>query len=132
MLDLNSYGKILSFDVYPENILGDNYKTVKLLSIVDFATARMYADIGNIAISVYPTLPVGTPKDYKKYNYVKVEHSNGDVSCIALCWINLDTIQFHNDVIVTIKVKLDTIDTVDTIRRLLIANNIKPLEITVE
>ena len=132
MFDLNSYGKIVSFDVYPENILGDNYKTVKLLSIVDYATARLYSDVANIAISVYPSLPVGTPKDYKRYNYAKIEHSNGEVSCIALPWINSDTLVYHNDVIVTLKVKLDNINTVDTLRRLLVANNIKPLEITVE
>lgn len=132
MFDLNSYGKIVSFEVYPSAILGDNYRTVKLLSIVDFSTARMYSDVANLAISVYPTLPVGTPKDYKRYNYLKVEFSNGEIDCVAIHWINLDTVQFHTDIVATVKIKLDNIDSVDKVRRLLVANNLNLLEITVD
>lgn len=132
MFDLNSYGKVLSFEVYPSAILGDNFRTVKLLSIVDFSTARMYSDVANLSVSVYPSLPVGTPKDYKQYNYLKIEFSNGDVSCVALPWINLDTVVFHTDVVATVKIKLDSIDSIDKIRRLLVANNLNLLEITVD
>lgn len=132
MFDLNSYGKIVSFEVYPSAILGDNYRTVKLLSIVDFSTARMYSDVANLAISVYPTLPVGTPKDYKRYNYLKVEFSNGEIGCVAIHWINLDTVQFHTDIVATVKIKLDNVDSVDKLRRLLVANNLNLLEITVD
>lgn len=132
MFDLESYGKVVSFETYPSSILGDNFKSVKLLSIVDYDTARLYRDIANLAISVYPTLPVGTPKDYKRYNYAKVEHSNGDISCIALNWINSQTITYHTDVVATVKVKITDMGTVETVRRLLAANNITLLEITVD
>lgn len=132
MLDLNSYGKIVSFDVYPVAILGNNYNTVKILSIVDYDTARLLTDPSNTAISVYPSLPSGTPKDYKRYKYLKLEHVNKQISCIAIEWINLSTIVFHTDIIVTVKLKLDNIDTVDKLRRLLIANNLSPLEINID
>lgn len=132
MFDLNSYGKIVSFEVFPSGILGSNFKAVKVLSIVDYDTARLYMDVNNLAISVYPLLPVGTPKDYKKYHYLKIQHANDNVECIALPWINNDTIIEHSDVVVIIKVKLDNVNTTDVVRRLLIANNITPLEITVE
>lgn len=132
MFDLNSYGKIASFDVYPSSILGDIYKTVKILSIVDYDTAKLFTDVNNLAVSVYPSLPKATPKDHKRYKYVKVQHLDNSVTCVALEWINNDTIQFHSDVIVSISVKLKNIGTVETIRKLLIANNFDPIAITVQ
>lgn len=132
MFDLTAYGKLVSFETYAANILGDTYKSVKLLSIVDFETARLFGDVANIAISVYPSLPVGTPKDYKKYHYAKVQHSSGDVICIALPWINNDTIRYHTNVVATVKIQLNDIETLDKLRRILAANNLTPLEITVD
>lgn len=132
MLDLNSYGKIVSFDVYAISILGNNYRTVKILSIIDYDTARLISDPANTAVSVYPSLPKGTPKDYKKYKYVKIEHANKMISCIALEWINLQTIIFHTDIVATVKIKLANVETIDTLRRLLIANNLPPLEINID
>lgn len=132
MLDLNSYGKVVSFEVYPVSILGDNFKTVKILSIVDYDTARLLFDPSTTAISVYPSLPTGTPKDYKKYKYLKLQHPNGAIECVALEWINLDTVIYHTDVMVTVKLKLDNIETIDKLRRLLLANNLIPLEINTD
>lgn len=132
MFDLNSYGKLASFEVYPSNILGDSYRTVKVLSVIDYDTARMYTDVNNLAISVYPSLPSATPKDFTKYKYVKLELLDGSISCVAIDWINLDTVVFHTDVMVNVKIKLKTIGTVETLRKLLIANNLEPIEITVE
>lgn len=132
MFDLDSYGKVVSFETYASSILGDTFKSVKLLSIIDYDTARIYRDITNLAISVYPSLPVSTPKDYKKYNYAKVEHSNGDISCVALPWINSQTITYHTAVVATVKIKINDLGTVDTVRRLMASNNITLLEITVD
>lgn len=132
MFDLNSYGKTASFEVYPVSVLGDGFKGVKVLSVIDYDTARMYADINSLAVIIYPTLPVATPKDFKKYKYLKVAHHDESVSCIALEWINLATVKFHNEVIVNIRVKLDDSTMTDTIRKLLLANNIVPMEMIIE
>lgn len=132
MIDLDSYGKIVSFDVYPVAILGDNFKSVKILSIIDFDTARLISDPANMAVSVYPQLPTATPKDYKKYKYVKIQRLNGETTCIALEWINLETVVFHTNITVTAKIKLNNIETIDQLRRLLIANNMPALEIYVD
>lgn len=132
MFDLTSYGKTVSFEVYPTSILGTDFKAVKVLSIVDYETARLYSDINNLAVSVYPLLPIGTPKDFKQYNYLKIKYSNGDIRCISLNWINSDSIVVHSNVVANIRINLDNIDTLDIVRRLLIANNITPLEITIE
>lgn len=132
MFGLDSYGKIVSFQVYPIAILGDNYRTVKVLSIVDYATARIFTDVNNLSVSVYPSLPKGTPKDLKKYMYLKVEHLSGKISCVAIPWINLDTVIFHTDVLINVSIKLKHINDVETVRKLLLANNIEPLEITVQ
>ena len=132
MFGLDSYGKIVSFEVYPVSILGDNYKTVKILSIVDYDTARMYTDVNNLSVSVYPSLPQGTPKDLKKYMYLKLEHLNGSITCVAIPWVNQDTVKFHTDVLINVTIKLNHVSDVETVRRLLLANNIEPLEITVQ
>lgn len=132
MFDLNSYGKLSSFEVYPTSTLGDNYKTVKVLAVVDYDTARIYTDVANLAVIVYPSLPALTPKDYKQYKYVKLQHLDGGISCVALEWINQDTVVFHTDVVATVRVKLKNIETVEILRRLLIANNLEAIDITVE
>lgn len=132
MFDLDSYGKIVSFEIYPVGILGDNYRTVKIMSVIDYDTARLFSDISNTAVSVYPLLPAATPKDYKKYKYLKLEHTDGSTSCIAIDWINLDTVEYHSDVVVNIRLKLTNVGTVEHLRKLLLANNFTPLEITVE
>lgn len=132
MFGLDSYGKIASFEVYPISILGDSYKTVKVLAIVDYDTARMFTDVNNLSVSVYPSLPAGTPKDIKKYMYLKLEHLNGKISCVAIPWVNLDTVVFHTDVIINVSIKLKHISDVETVRKLLLANNIQPLEISVQ
>lgn len=124
MLDLDLYGKVISFDVYPVATLGDVYKKVKVLAIVDYDTARLFSDVETTANNVYSTLPVGTPKDAKNYRYLKLRSQNGAISCVALEWINQSTIVVHDEVYVNAKIRLRSIEDTESIRKVLIANGL--------
>lgn len=129
---LDSYGKVVSFEVYPVGHLGDIYKKVEVLSILDYETAKQYRDIAATAVAVYPTLPQGTPKDYTKYKYLKLKHTDGAISVLALEWVNSSTITEHQSVEIRISVIASGIDSVERIRNVLQANNFEVKEISVK
>lgn len=129
---LDSYGKVVSFEVYPVGHLGDIYKKVEVLAILDYETAKQYRDIAATAVAVYPTLPQGTPKDYTKYKYLKLKHTDGAISVLALEWVNSSTITEHQSVEIRISVIASGIDSVERIRNVLQANNFEVKEISVK
>lgn len=131
-LNTDSYGKILSFSVYPTTILGDIFQRVKLMSILDFDTANLlpYTDIPAMSVKVYPHLPAGTPKDYKKYHWAKFQHVDGSFSIIALEWINLNTIKEHTKVEIRAVIEAESIDASLRLRSCLESNNFIIKDIT--
>lgn len=128
---LDSYGKVVSFDVHPVGHLGDIYKNVEILAILDYETAKQYRDIAATAVAVYPTLPQGTPKDYTKYKYLKLKHPDGSISAIAIEWVNTSTVVEHKSVEIQISVIASGIDSVERIRNVLQANNFEIKEISI-
>lgn len=130
MFDLESYGKTVSFTVYPVEVLGDIYKNVQIQSIVDYDIARQFSDIDTMAVRVYPMLPQGTPKDFKKYKYVKIKFPDGKIAFIAMEWINGKTVKVNQNVVITVKVLATEVDTLANVRDVLIANNFNVMEIT--
>lgn len=129
---LDSYGKVVSFDVYPVGHLGDIYNNVEILSILDYETAKQFRDIAATAVAVYPTLPQGTPKDYTKYKYLKLKHPDGAISVVALEWVNSSTIREHQTVEIHIAVVASGIDSIERVRTVLQSNNFDVKEITVK
>lgn len=129
---LDSYGKVVSFDVYPVGHLGDIYNNVEILSILDYETAKQFRDIAATAVAVYPTLPQGTPKDYTKYKYLKLKHPDGAISVVALEWVNSSTIREHQTVEIHIAVIASGIDSIERVRTVLQSNNFDVKEITVK
>lgn len=131
MIELDDYGKVVSFEVYPASILGDRYTKVKILSILDYDTARLFADVNSLAVSVYPFLPAGTPKDYTKYKYVKLQHADGSNSVLAMEWINMRTLQEHTSVNLVVNIEASGMDTLERLRSCLTANNfiVKSIEV---
>jgi hypothetical protein len=86
--------KQVSFEVYPSLILGNNFKNVKVMGIVDADTARMLGlDAPAMHANVYPTLPQGSVDAYDEYLYVRVKHSNGQQSILGLPWIKTSSVQ---------------------------------------
>lgn len=93
MTDILTRGDVVSFTVYPIAILGTKYISVKVLSILDYETAKSFVDVDALHRNVYPTLPIGVvPNDPSQYDYVKVRFSSGNYDIIGLPWINAATI----------------------------------------
>ena len=129
---LDSYGKVVCFDVYPVGHLGDIYKNVEILAILDYDTAKQFRDIAATAVAVYPTLPQGTPKDYTKYKYLKLKHSDGAISVVALDWVNSSTVKEHKSVEIHVKLVASGIDSVERVRAVLQSNNFDVKEISLK
>lgn len=93
MSDILTRGDTVTFTVYPTAILGTKYTSVKVLSILDYETAKSFVDVDALHRNIYPTLPNGlVPNDPSQYDYVKLRFSNGASDIIGLPWINASTI----------------------------------------
>lgn len=85
-------GQNYSFDVYPSNILGTNFKNVKLLAILDCDSANGIIQTKPMHINVFPYLPQGTPNNPEQYNYLKILTASGAVTAIGIPWIKESTV----------------------------------------
>lgn len=100
-------GNVVSFDVYPTAVLGNNFRNVRIDAILDAETTRYVNgyDAPAIHAMVYPTLPAGVPDNYTRYSYLKITHPNGQVAVIGIPYINESTITSKtvNTISLTIK-----------------------------
>jgi hypothetical protein len=90
MLTVNAFpiNASCSFEVYPSAILGASFKGAKILDILSADTAgKLGFDPAAMHASVYPTLPAGTPNDYRAYSYVRFQLASGQATIIGIPWI---------------------------------------------
>ena len=80
-----SPGQIISFDLNTTLISG-GYRAVKLLANVEYSLAVQYTDVDSKHANIYDTLPDGTPRAAKDFNYLLVEY-NGKVEAVGIPWI---------------------------------------------
>ena len=93
VLDKMKINDTVNFEVYPSALLGTGFKNCKVLAILDADTAKLFnIDPPALHISVYPTLPVGTPDRYDGYSYLKIRLANGNITCIGVPWIKESSI----------------------------------------
>lgn len=92
LTDLLKIGSVASFELYPAPILGSVFKDVTVLAVLDQDTANFWIDTVAMHTNVYPMLPAGTPNNPNQYHYLKVRHSNGEVSIIGMPWIKPHTV----------------------------------------
>jgi len=87
-------GQRFSFEVYPTAILGNNFKDVRLEGILSARTALASGvDIESLHRNVYPSLPAGVPNDPFQYNFIKIQHANGEYTYIGVPYIRSDSIE---------------------------------------
>lgn len=83
----------ISFEVYPSNILGSNFKDVKLEGVLNARLAASLVDIYSLHANIYPQLPEGSvPDDPTAYSYIEVQHRSGETTVIGTPWIREDTL----------------------------------------
>lgn len=121
-----------SFDVHPVGVLGNGFKNVVALAVMDPATALKEIDIYALHAQVYPSLPAGSPKRPTDYDYVKFRMPNGEETVLGMPWIKEDTItQITTSVI---KVTLGGVTPADVtkVRNALVQNGFTNYEISVD
>lgn len=124
-------GKTYSFDVYPAAVIGNDYKAVRLLAIMDQSTANQQLDTFGIHAQVKSYLPDGSPAKATDYNYLKILTTSGQQTIIGIPWIKENTI---TEVIrSTAQVKISNFNTNDTnrLRECLVQNGFSNIEVTV-
>lgn len=122
VIDSTSIQKTVSFNTHATAILGTNFKRVRVLGILDHESAMNYINVPIMAVNIYPSLPAGTTKNYQNYQYLKLRHSNGETSCIAIEWIDKSTFTIHEGVNIEFRVEDANVADVDRIREILAFN----------
>jgi hypothetical protein len=88
------FNSTVTFDVYPAQMLGDDFNNCKVLAIVDADTAKYWIDPVAMHRNVYATLPAGTAADkYDSYMYVKIKRPSGMVTAVGLPWIRPESLR---------------------------------------
>ncbi len=77
----------VSFQLYPNAVLGTSFNNVKIISIMAYEDARVIRDVESLHSAIYPALPVNSPRRAKDYSYFKIRTQNGDVMVIGRPWI---------------------------------------------
>lgn len=120
----------MSFNAHATAILGTNFKRVRVLGILDYESAMNYINVPVMSVNVYPSLPPGVNKNYQTYQYLKLRHSNGDTSCIAMEWIDASTYVIHEGVDIEFKVENVNAADADRIREILGFNGFEAVNFT--
>lgn len=84
-IDDLSPGQIINFDLVTTLISG-GYYGVKLLAKAGYDLAVSVTDVDSIHASIYDTLPTGTPRRAKDFNYLIIER-NGNREAVGIPWI---------------------------------------------
>ena len=124
--------EIYSFDVYPTAVLGNGFKNVTVLAVMDQESANQLIDTTALHVNVYPYLPPGTPNRPDSYNYLKIKTANGETTVLGLPWINEASIEHVVSTSITVKVGNVQASDVAAIREALQQNGFTSLEISVD
>lgn len=92
-------GTTYTFNTLAPSILGAIIQQAKLVSILDYETAKHYDTIDLKYRSIYPLLPAGTPDQPDSTIYYRFISQSGEVIIIAEQWIDessIETIEFVN------------------------------------
>lgn len=97
--------KLYNFNTRAPAILGANFKSVKILGIIDYNLASKYINPETQHVNIYPYLPTGTVDDPKKYTYVLIETQSGASTVLAMPWIDEESIALvtSRDLLITVK-----------------------------
>lgn len=85
-------GNSYTFDTAAPAVLGTQIKNAKLLSVLDYETARMFDNIDIKFRTIFPLLPVGTPDTIELSTYYLFKAESGEKIVIADIWINKSTV----------------------------------------
>ena len=120
----DSLGQTIAFEVYPSSVIGTRFNNAIVRGVVDhsgvteFNPAVMHAN-------VFATLPSGSVDDFRKYNYLRLELENGNITFVGIPWIIANSVQVINnqDLVINIP-KYGSHENQEFIKRMLLNNGI--------
>lgn len=127
-------GKTYSFSVYASNILGNDFKNVKVTGTIDGANAALLGlDIQAKHAQIYPQVPssVGMPNDPTQYNYLLVLTQSGTRTILGMPWIDESSISVVNAQTATAVIDGVTAQDLPLIRQALAANGYNNVALTI-
>lgn len=92
-------GATYTFNTLAPSILGAIIQNAKLMSIMDYESAKHYDTIDLKYRSIYPLLPSGTPDQPEHTNYYRFMSESNEPIVIAETWIDessLIAVEFVN------------------------------------
>lgn len=120
------YGDIVTFTVFPAEIIGNDFQHVKVIGVINAQVAESLGlNAYTLHQQVYPILPRGSaPNDADSYNFLLVEMQNGSKMAIGVPWIDLNTLQIHVSSTATLVLNDITPEKIQIVREALSANGI--------
>lgn len=118
--DANLLGKTINVGTLATGVLPTQLRTVKILSVLDPATARAFDDIVSRHAAITPYLTGWKPDRYTDQNYLKIQHPNGAIEYFGTAWINFETVEEVSDEIVLVRLGGLSIEDRNRLRRVLI------------
>ncbi|WP_233875053.1 phage DNA polymerase-associated SH3 family protein [Paraburkholderia adhaesiva] len=125
-------GQVLTFDVYPAPVLGNNFQNVTVQGILNQESANQVVDTVGLHIKVWPWLePQGTPNDPSQYNYIKIKTQSGSVTALGMPWINESTIQAITSQTITALISNVTASDIQGVQNALISNGYTAIDVSI-
>nr|DAS66891.1 MAG TPA: hypothetical protein [Caudoviricetes sp.] len=128
------YGDLVTFTVYPAQIIGNDFQYVKVIGIVNAQVAESLGlNAYTLHQQVYPILPRGSvPNNADEYDFLLIEMQNGTKMAIGKPWIDINTLQIHVQNKATLILTNISAEKLQIVREALSANDVQivSLEIT--
>lgn len=122
-------GKFVTFQLYPAAIITDDFTNVKIVGTTTFEGAQAHISPQRLHALVFPTLPAGTPNDYRLYRYVLVMRHDNTLTAVGMPWIKEGSVVVHGAMELQVTIRGKTAADVNLLRKVLMENNFTDFEI---
>jgi hypothetical protein len=126
-------GQTYSFQVYPSNLLGNDWNNVKVTSIMSYDDAMKLKDVTSLHIKFYPYFgsQTNTPNDPSSYLYIKVKTQSGATTILGIPWIVDSSVVAVTAQTITATIANVTPQDVPKIQAALVANGYNNVSLTI-
>lgn len=128
-------GKKYNFSCWGSEILGNDFKSIEVEGVVNYATAKRFLDVDAWHSMMFPTLPEGTPDRPQDFEYLLIKTNMSDseskATVLATVWIKEDSVTLVDDINFNVKIRGRSIEDIDRVRLMLTQNNIHEFEIEI-
>lgn len=122
-LTIDQIGKTISFRLIPESVISDDFTDVVLEGIVAWDQVK-FIDPAELHVKVYPTLPAGTPNDFRAYHYAIIRLPTEEkTTAVGLPWIDPTSVKTASKTDIVVTITGAGVSDIDNIRSLLQSRN---------